>query len=481
MLAKSVADREVVSAAFDAVDTAAEQLAGMDFTCFSVAELLALQSRRERQARIAASADHRILAALQNQATAREMGGKSWPDILSLRLGISQAQAKARVQDAEHLGPRHVIGGEVLEPLLPACAEALAAGVITLEHAGHIRDVLRKSERYTTATDRAEWERTLVGIAAANPPETVKDVGAEMLYLLDQDGSGPDLAAHQPGLRLGPQDADGLHRLSGHVDAEAAAYFKAIESVWAAPGINNPADTEPLANPTPNPLDPDEPPEMDAAQRQAEAAERDTRSPARRSHDAFKTMCRDILMSKRLGQHNGLPVTVVVSTTLAELEDGAGVARSSSGVKIPIPDLIRLAAHAHHYLLVFKQHTAEPLYLGRTKRLASKAQRLVAIARDRGCTRPGCFAPADRCQANHAGLDWSAGGETNADTIVLGCGPDNRLAYRSGWTTTIDPTTGRAQWHPPALLDTGQDRTNHHFHPEELLRRSDGNVGGDDP
>jgi hypothetical protein len=477
MLANTVVDREAALAALDALDAATEQLAGMDFTPFSVAELLELQSRRERQARIAACADHRILAALQNQATAHEMGGKSWPDILAVRLGISQVQAKARVKDAEHLGPRYVIGGDVLEPVLPACAGALAAGEITLEHAGHIRDVLRRSERYTTATDRAEWERTLVRIAAANPPETVKDVGAQMLYLLNQDGSSPDLAAHQPGLRLGPQDADGLHRLSGHVDAETAAYFKTIESVWGAPGINNPADTEPLANPTPNPLDPDAQPELDAEQRQAEAAERDTRSPARRTHDAFKTLCREVLMSKKLGQHNGLPVTVVVTTTLAELEAGAGVARSSSGVKIPIPDLIRLAAHAHHYLLVFRRHTAEPLYLGRAKRLASKAQRLVAIARDRGCTRPGCFAPADQCQANHAGLDWTAGGETNADTIVLGCGPDNRLAYRSGWTTTIDPTTGRAEWHPPALLDTGQDRINHHFHPEELLRPP----GGEDP
>ncbi|MGH3581159.1 MAG: HNH endonuclease signature motif containing protein, partial [Mycobacterium sp.] len=86
----------------------------------------------------------------------------------------------------------------------------------------------------------------------------------------------------------------------------------------------------------------------------------------------------------------------------------------------------------------------------------------------RGCTRPGCFAPADHCQANHV-HDWATGGTTDADTIILGCGPDNLLAYNTGWTTTINPTTGRAQWHPPPLLDTSQDRTNHHFHPEELL------------
>ncbi|MHA3019765.1 DUF222 domain-containing protein [Mycobacterium sp. BMJ-28] len=474
MSASAVVDREAVLAALAEYRAACEKLTTVDFTAFDTAELLNLQSEREHCTRIGAGVDHRILAAVQARATAKEVGGKSWADILALRLGISQVQAKARVKDAEDLGPRHIIGGEVLEPVLPACARALAAGTINLEHVAAIRDVLRKAQNYTTAPQRARIEQQLVPIAAGNPPETVTAAGVDLLYLLNQDGPGPDYPAHPPGLRLGPQDADGNYRVSGHIDAETAAYWKTIESVWAAPGVNNPADTEPIPNPTPNPLDPGAAEELDAEQRLAQAAARDTRSPARRSHDAFKTLCRDILMSKKLGQHGGLPVTVVISTTLAELEARAGVARTGSGVKISIPDLIRMAAHAHHYFLLFAHHRAEPLYLGRTKRLASTAQRLVAIARDRGCTRPGCFAPADRCQAHHADLDWTAGGRTNADTIVLGCGPDNRLAYQTGWRTTINPTTGRAQWHPPPLLDTGQDRTNHHFHPEELL-------GDDDP
>ena len=476
MSACGVSDREAVLAAFAAFDTACEQLAGMDFTGFTVPELLALQSRREHLLRTGAGVDHRILTALQSQTTATEIGGKSWADILALRLGISQAAAKTRVKQAEHLSPRQVIGGEKLDPVLPACAEALAAGAINLEHVEEIRLVLHKADRYITAAVRAEWEATLVRIATTNPPETVKAVGGDLLYVLNQDGNSPDLAQHQPGLRLGPQDADGNYRLSGYLDAEAAAYWKTIESVWAAPGVNNSADPEPIPNPSPNPLDPDAPAELDAEQRLTEAAERDIRTPARRSHDAFKTLCRDVLMSKKLGQHRGLPVTVIITARLADLEKGAGIARTSSGVKLPIPDLMRLGAHAHHYFLLFKKHTAEPLYLARTKRLASTAQRLVAIARDRGCTRPGCFAAADHCQANHAEHDWSAGGQTDADVIVLGCGPDNLLAYNSGWTTRINPATGRAEWIPPPLLDTGQDTTNHYFHPEELLG---GN--GDDP
>ena len=480
MLANTVSDREAVTAALADYRAACQELSTLDFTAFTVAELLEIQSEREHLLRTTAVVDHRILAALQGQVTAKEIGGKSWADILALRLGISQAAAKARVTQAEHLSPRQVIGGEMLEPVLPRCAAALAAGAINLDHVEEIRLVLRKADRYVTVAVRAEWEETLVRIATTNAPETVKDAGAHMLYVLNQDGKSPDLAQHQPGLRLGPQDADGNYRLSGYLDAEAAAYFKTIESVWAAPGINNPADTEPIPNPTPNPLDPDAPAELDAEQRCTEAAERDTRSPARRAHDAFKTLCRETLMSKKLGQHNGLPVTVVITATLADLEKGAGIAHTNTGVKLSIPDLMRLGAHAHHYFLLFKHHTAEPLYLGRTKRLASKAQRLVAIARDRGCTKPGCFAPADQCQANHVD-DWTTGGHTNADIIILGCGPDNRAAYDTGWTTRINPTTGRAEWIPPPLLDIGQDRTNHHFHPEELLNPPDHEEDGDDP
>jgi site-specific DNA recombinase len=43
---------------------------------------------------------------------------------------------------------------------------------------------------------------------------------------------------------------------------------------------------------------------------------------------------------------------------------------------------------------VFDKHTQQVLYLGRAKRLASKAQRIVLYARDRGLAFPGCTAPA---------------------------------------------------------------------------------------
>jgi hypothetical protein len=49
-------------------------------------------------------------------------------------------------------------------------------------------------------------------------------------------------------------------------------------------------------------------------------------------------------------------------------------------------DVIRLASHSHHYLVIYDKHTNEPLYLGRSKRLGSAAQRIVLHDKDRDCT-----------------------------------------------------------------------------------------------
>ncbi len=54
--------------------------------------------------------------------------------------------------------------------------------------------------------------------------------------------------------------------------------------------------------------------------------------------------------------HNGLPVTVIVSTTLQELTSGAGQAVTAGGTLLPMRDLIRMARHAYHYLAVFDEH-----------------------------------------------------------------------------------------------------------------------------
>jgi hypothetical protein len=152
--------------------------------------------------------------------------------------------------------------------------------------------------------------------------------------------------------------------ITGCLTPEARATLDAVLAKLAAPGMCNPHDQQPIVDGTPPP----------------EAIDADTRGAAQRNHDALNAAGRALLASGELGQHNGLPATIVVSTTLRELQAGAGRGLTGGGTLLPMSDVIRLASHAHHYLCIFDRGTAIGLY--HTKRLASPGQRIVLYANE---------------------------------------------------------------------------------------------------
>jgi hypothetical protein len=458
MLANAVSDRETVLAVFDEYDAVCEKLAALHFDAMTLPELLELQSRREGQARRAPVVDHALLAEAQSRATAREIGAKDWAGVLAIRLRISRNEARRRVTDAANLGPRTATTGERLQPVLPATAAAQAGGQINTEHVGIIEKFFDKCPVALDARTREQIDADLGRIAAGNSPEILRRCADRIAFHLNQDGAEPQesIQARRRGITISPQGLDGLSKIHGYLDPEAAATFDAVLAKQAAPGMCNPDDANPCVDGTPS----------------AEAIASDTRSAAQRTHDAFLAMGRALLASGKLGRHNGLPVSVVISTTVRELETLAGVATTGSGIRLSIPQVIRMAAHARHYLAVFANHKEVPLYLGRSKRIASIGQRIVLHARDRGCTKPGCPNPPDRCQGHHGELDFAKGGQTDITGLTLACPPDNRLVNDQGWTTHVR-ADGRVEWIPPPLLDTGQDRLNHYWRPEDLFHSDD--------
>jgi hypothetical protein len=90
-----------------------------------------------------------------------------------------------------------------------------------------------------------------------------------------------------------------------------------------------------------------------------------------------------MLASGELGQHNGLPASIIVTTTLNELEAAAGTGLTGGGTMLPMSDVIRLARHARHYLAIFDKGKALALY--HTKRLASPTQRIVLYTNKGSC------------------------------------------------------------------------------------------------
>ena len=82
---------------------------------------------------------------------------------------------------------------------------------------------------------------------------------------------------------------------------------------------------------------------------------------------------RATLMSGELGTHRGLPVTIVATVELEDLHNRTGVAHTGGGSVLPINDVLRMAAHAYNYLLVFDKARRCELYRGRDSRLATPA------------------------------------------------------------------------------------------------------------
>jgi hypothetical protein len=452
-------DRESITAAYDALDAAYDTLAALTYDTLDLTDTLGYQDRLERLRRRLPATEHHLLTHAQTLTIPTAIGAKSWADVLATRLRISNTEATRRVEEADDLSAHTTITGERLAPRLPETAAAVARGDINTEHVKIIRKCLQDAAKFIDTPAREEIDRDLARAATTTSPETLREAANLLIYLLNQDGDAPydeQRRARRRGITLGRQDADGLTQVNGWLTPELAATIGALNAKLAAPGMCNPADDNPCITGQPD---------------EATIAA-DDRTLAQRQHDALTAICRNTLASGDLGQHNGLPVTVVVSTTLQDLQSAAGVAVTGSGTLLPMSVLIQMASHAHHYLVIYDEHTSEPLYLGRTKRIASVAQRLVLYNRDRGCTRPGCTAPAYHCQAHHAAQDFGQGGQTNITDLGLACGPHNRLVTKHGWTTRIR-NDGRTEWIPPPHLDTGQDRTNHHHHPGELLAPHD--------
>ena len=371
--------------------------------------------------------------------------------MLWARLRITPKEITRRFKLAARIRPRRSLTGQPIAPELPELAAAVQAGAVGEDH---IRAVCRAVDvlpSCVSPTDVAEAERTLVRHATKLDAGVVTKLGQQIADYLNPDGTfTDDDRARRRGLHLGPQGPDGMSRLEGLLDPEARAYFEAIEAA-VRPGRHEP----------------------DGGREEPEA--RDERTPAQRCHDAFKLGMESAIASGKLGLHRGQPVTVIVSTTLAELERAAnaaagasvpmpGPARTGGGSRLPMSDLIRMAAKAIHYLAVFNNHTERPLYLGRQKRIATADQRLICHARDRGCTRPNCLEPGYHCEVHHA-PDWARGGQTDADKLFFACGCDHGVASR-GELHTVVTASGRLGW----TDGSGPPEINHAHHPDELLR-----------
>ena len=445
--------REEIIEVFRALDDDLDRLSELTFDVFTTPERLRALERLERATRRLRAPQHGLINQVGAQASAEELGGMV-RSALADRLRITKAEAGRRVDEAADLGERRAITGEPLAPQLPATATAQREGEIGDGHIKVIRSFFAHLPAEVDLPTREAAEADLAGQARGYRPDELAKYAQRIMDWLNPDGEFSDQErARKRGITIGKQEYDRMSRISGYLTPELRSTLEPVLAKLAAPGACSPEDDTRVVDETPD----------------ADAVRRDTRSQAQRNHDALVAGLRALVASGELGQHNGLPVSIVVTTTLKELEAVAGSAVTGGGSSLPMSDLIRMASHANHYLAIFDDGKALALY--HTKRLASPAQRIVLYAKDRGCTKPGCDAPAYHSQAHHV-RGWASTRCTDVNELGLACGPDNRLVEEKGWTTRKN-AKGDTEWLPPAHLDHGQPRTNRYHHPERFLRDDD--------
>ena len=437
-----------VDAGLDALDAAVGVLAELNFDTLPPAVRLRALERMETARRRQIAVSHDVIAGVAKEDPA-DVGGPVHK-VVADWLRISCAEACRRMRDVKQLSSRLTLTGQELPPELPATAEAWRDGMLDGQHLRVIQTFIRDLPEAVPVDTVEKAERFLARQAVKLRPDQLEKVAHQCALRINPDGKFSDSdRARQRGFTWCGQRTDGMSIGKLVASPELRANLDAWLARFAAPGMCNPDDQTPCVDGEPN----------------QECTSRDLRSHAQRQHDALNALVRGQLGDPKLGVHNGLPVTVIVSTTLQELTSGAGRAVTGGGTLLPMRDLIRMASHAYHYLAVFDEHSSRPLYLGRSRRVASPDQRIVLYAKDRGCTHPGCDVPGYWSEVHHVD-EWAAGGLTDADKLTFACPPNHKLV-EEGWRTRKLPN-GRTEWIPPPHLDRGA-RTNDYHHPERLF------------
>ncbi|MFT4086106.1 MAG: DUF222 domain-containing protein [Gordonia sp. (in: high G+C Gram-positive bacteria)] len=457
------------------IDSATARLAEAPLAGLTEQQLLDLADTRERTRRRSVGTEAAVLMEISDRNVFRTAGYLSVHQYLAQGLRLGDGEARRRRNLAEHIGPRTALTGEPLAPQLPECAAGVADGEIGADHVSIVASTLAKVPSAVPADVVADAEAQLADEARHMTADAVSVLGNRLLAHLDPDGQLTDDAdrKRQRGFRVGPQDRQLMSTLVAHATPALRAKLDVVLESWAAPGMNNPDDPD---SPFGSSFGVD--PAVLAA-----AAERDTRNQTQRNHDALEALCDHVLSEQSTGPWSKRPLSseLVITVTESELAAGAGVAVTATGARVPVTDLVSLAADAIPHLEVFADASSEVLYLGRGARLASKAQRLALFGRDRGCTAPGCTRPFSRTQAHHM-PDWQDGGPTDIDHLGGACGSHNRRVgpHAGQWETKImrdGPHRGRVAWRPAGSDDEWQVNPLHHHEPR---RRPHGPPTGDD-
>ena len=293
----------------------------------------------------------------------------------------------------------------------PQLADALADGAIT---AGHVDALTRSSKQLNDEQRVALFHRVdqLTDVAAAaTVDEFSKRVRAEAKKLQADDGLDR-LDRQRASVRLNTwTDAEGMWNVRGRFDP--------VTGVRIASKLENAANAL-FAESVPDlcPTDPVEKQKFLAG------------------HALVK-----LLDGSAGSGRSGRPEYVVVIHADAPEVVGP-VAEWPIPVEIPARVMAELVADGEVDVVgvVIRNgviiHAPGELQLGRTTRLANKAQRRALRALYSGCAIPGCSVRYDRCKLHHI-MWWRNGGRTDLDNLLPLCARHHSSVHHDDWTLEL--------------------------------------------
>jgi hypothetical protein len=432
-----VSSSEAVNAA-SAVPAAVAELAGCSFAAVPDDDLLEVIRQAERARRQLEALDAVFIAEIE----ARNLPGRyvlrGSKQLLAGLLTLSPAESGTRVRQAHALGPRTTLTGERLAPLLPAAAAARAQGAITGRQVDVIISAMaRLRAAQLPVEQQADAETFLVDQAHRFDATTLAGIARRLLDTLDPDGQLAEEHSQQRRRFLScVPNGDGMHRLTADLDSETAALARTVLHSLAAP-------------------------------RPSASGDRDERTAGQRMHDAFRAVLKLALRAGELPAAGGVPATVLITMTAEQFQKGTGLAATSYGQQRSVDQALRMGDQA---AIAWVVHNSKGgvLNYGTTRRVASDKQTLALVARDQGCSFPGCVDPPEWTEKHHI-IPWREGGRTDLDNLCLLCDFHHDRIETGGWQVTM--RDGVPWFTPPAWIDPEQQ-------PRRNVRTS-GQCGGD--
>ncbi len=294
----------------------------------------------------------------------------------------------------------------------PGLGAALGDGAIT---AGHIDAVTRTSKRLDPAKRGALFERAdaLAAVAAAaTADEFARRLELEAKRLDDLDGEDRLERQRRAARARSWVDAEGMWNISARLDpltgVKVAARLDATVEALFAESV-----------PDGCPVDPIE----------------------KQRYLLAQAVTRLLTDSSGASSRPGRPEYLVVIDADAEGQVGP-VGEFSIPVEIPARVLAPLAGDADLHAVVVRNgvvlHAPGELNLGRTTRLANRAQRRALRGLYRCCAIPGCTVAYDRCKLHHV-IWWRNQGRTDLDNLLPVCSVHHTKIHHDGWIIELGP------------------------------------------